>query len=212
MRMRWMVAGRCVVLLNISGRCSATLTGRRAARAPSAASSASARRNSLPPKPPPMKGEIRRTFSFGMPSVLRQVAAAPVDHLVGGPHGELVAVPGGDRGVRLHHRVRLVGRGVGRVELDRRRGEGAGEVADRGVRRPAVCARACSPQSLAARSKAPLAARVLHLHQLRGGARLLEGLGDHQRDGLVVVLDLRAAEQLGGVELALAELAGVVAR
>ena len=70
MRMRWIVAGRWVVLLVISARCSATFTGRRAARAPSAASSASARRNSLPPKPPPMYGEIRRTFSFGMPSVL----------------------------------------------------------------------------------------------------------------------------------------------
>ncbi len=70
MRMRCTVAGRCVVLLIISGRVSATFTGRRAARAPSAASSASARTNSLPPKPPPMKGETRRTFSFGMPSVL----------------------------------------------------------------------------------------------------------------------------------------------
>ena len=69
-RMRWMVAGRCTVLLNIMGRVSATLTGRPAARAPSAASSASARMNSLPPKPPPMKGEIRRTFSLGMPSVV----------------------------------------------------------------------------------------------------------------------------------------------
>src|SRR5256885_5230760 len=62
MRTRWMVAGRCVVLLAISGRCSATLTGRPAARAPNAASSASARRNSLPPKPPPMNGETRRTL------------------------------------------------------------------------------------------------------------------------------------------------------
>ena len=41
MRMRWIVAGRCVVLLNISGRCSATFTGRPGARAPSAASTAS---------------------------------------------------------------------------------------------------------------------------------------------------------------------------
>ena len=68
--MRWIVAGRCVVLLNISGRCSATFTGRFAARAPSAASSASARGNSLPPKPPPMNGESTRTFSFGIPSVV----------------------------------------------------------------------------------------------------------------------------------------------
>ena len=64
-----MVAGRWVVLLKISGRCSATFTGMPAARAPRAASSASARRNSLPPKPPPMKGEISRTFSFFMFSV-----------------------------------------------------------------------------------------------------------------------------------------------
>ena len=69
MRMRWIVAGRCVVLLNINGRGSATFTGRPAARAPSAASNASARTNSLPPKPPPMNGEISRTFSLAMPSV-----------------------------------------------------------------------------------------------------------------------------------------------
>ena len=70
MRMRWIVAGRCTVLLNIIGRVSATLTGRPAARAPNAASNASARTHSLPPNPPPMKGDIRRTLSLGMPSVL----------------------------------------------------------------------------------------------------------------------------------------------
>jgi hypothetical protein len=53
--------------------------------------------------------------------------------------------------------------------------------------------------------EAPLAG-VVDLDQLRGGARLLEGLGDHQRDGLVVVLDLGAAQQLGGVELPLPSL------
>jgi len=71
-----MVAGRCVVLLAISGRCSVTLTGRPAARAPRAASSVSARRNSLPPKPPPTKGETIRTFDFGMARVL---ARSPVN-------------------------------------------------------------------------------------------------------------------------------------
>ena len=75
MRMRWIVAGRCVVLLKMKGRGSATFTGRPAARAPSAASNASERRNNLLPKPPPMNGEIRRTFSLGMPSVL---AMSPV--------------------------------------------------------------------------------------------------------------------------------------
>jgi hypothetical protein len=54
-----------------------------------------------------------------------------------------------------------------------------------------------------------LGLRVLDLHQAGRGARLLEGLGHHQRHGLVVVLDLGPAQQGRGVELALAELAGV---
>ena len=93
------------------------LHGPPAARAPSAASTASARRNSLPPKPPPMYGEMTRTFSFGDAQRLRQVGRAPVDHLVRGPERQLVAVPRGDGGMRLHHRVRLVGRGVRGIEL-----------------------------------------------------------------------------------------------
>ena len=63
----------------------------------------------------------------------------------------------------------------------------------------------------AARSNAPLAAHIVDADELRRGARLLEGLGDDQRDRLVIMLDLRAAEQLGGVVVALAELAGVLA-
>ena len=76
-----------------------------------------------------------RTFSLGMPSVFAISPDAPIDHLVGGPQRELVAVPRGDRCVRLHHRVRLIGRRVGRIELNRRRGERAGEVADGSIRR-----------------------------------------------------------------------------
>jgi hypothetical protein len=52
-RTRCIVAGRCVVLLGISGRGSATFTGRPAAFAPRTASTASALMKSLPPKPPP---------------------------------------------------------------------------------------------------------------------------------------------------------------
>ena len=115
------------------------------------------------------------------------------------------------RRVRLHHRVRFVRRRVGRVELHGRRGEGAGEVADRGFRRPRRSCRRASPMSLtAARSNAPFAARVLDAHEVRRRARLLERLGHDDRDRLVVVLDLRAAEQPRGVEVALAELAGVL--
>jgi hypothetical protein len=58
-----------MVLFTSSERCSATLTGRRAARAPSAASSASLRIHSFAPKPPPMYGEMTRTFSFGIRNV-----------------------------------------------------------------------------------------------------------------------------------------------
>jgi hypothetical protein len=35
--------------------------------------------------------------------------------------------------MRLHHGVRLIGRGVGFIKLYRRYGEGPGEIADRGV-------------------------------------------------------------------------------
>ena len=52
-RTRWRVACRCVVLLGINGRCSAIFTGRPTCLAANAASTASARMNSLPPKPPP---------------------------------------------------------------------------------------------------------------------------------------------------------------
>ena len=41
------------------------------------------------------------------------------------------------RCVRLHHRVRLIGRRVGRIELNRRRGERGGEVADGRIGRAA---------------------------------------------------------------------------
>src|SRR5688572_6470753 len=65
-----MVAGRCVELLGINGRVSATFTGRFAARAPSAASSTSERRNSLPPNPPPMYGDTTRTLAGSIFKVL----------------------------------------------------------------------------------------------------------------------------------------------
>jgi hypothetical protein len=54
MRMRWIVAPRCVVLLKVSGRVSATFTGRPQARAATPAHTASARVLSLAPNPPPM--------------------------------------------------------------------------------------------------------------------------------------------------------------
>ncbi len=57
---------------------------------------------------------------LGQPERLGNVAMAPGDHLVRCVERELVAVPFGGRGVRLHHRMRLIGRAVGRVQLHRR--------------------------------------------------------------------------------------------
>ena len=92
-RMRCIVAGRCVVLLNISGRCRATFTGRFAALS----------RPARPARPRPARTACRRSrrrcraksgvrLSFGMPQRFGQIAlAAPIDHLVRGPDGELAA-------------------------------------------------------------------------------------------------------------------------
>ena len=81
----------------------------------------------------------------------------------------------------------------------------------RGRRLPRRCPAASGAVFRASvRSKRPVGARVVDADQCGGGARLLEGLGHHHRDRLVIMLDLRAAEQLGSVELALAELARVL--
>ena len=48
--------------------------------------------------------------------------------------------------------------------------------------------------------------RIVDPHELGGGARLLESLGHHDGDGLVIVLDLRAAEQLAVLRLPLPSL------
>ena len=209
-----MVAGRCVVLLIISARVQRHLDrplGRAARRAPPAGIGA---HEQLAAEPAADIGRDQAHILLGDAKRLRHVARAPVDHLVRGPERELVAIPRGDRGVRLHHRMRLVGRGVGRIELDRRGRERAGEVADCRIGRAAKARlRGRQPMSLAAaRSNAPFGRGVVDADQLRRGARLLERFGDHDGDGLVIVVDLRAAEQLGGVELALVELAGVLRR
>ena len=58
----------------------------------------------------------------------------------------------------------------------------------------------------------PRPAGVIDLDQGRRGPRLLEGLGHHDRDRLVVMVDVGSAEQRDGVEFALAERAGVLRR
>jgi len=56
--------------------------------------------------------------------------------------------------------------------------------------------------------KSAVRADVIDFDQLRCGTGLLEGLRDDDGDGLVIVLDLGTSQQLGGVEIALVELAG----
>jgi hypothetical protein len=88
--------------------------------------------------------------------------------------------------------VCLIGRRVDRVDLDRSRGKGAGEIADSGI------GKAARPGSgfccLCA-----LGAQVIDADQLRSGARLFEGLSENDGDRLMIVVDVRASEQLGNV-------------
>ena len=112
----------------------------------------------------------------------------------------------------LHHGVRLVGRGVGRVKPDRRAGKCACEIASFAVGRtvsPFWLGRLalCICQAVGA-----LLGRVFHVHQLCSGTCLLEGLCHHERNRLVIVLDVRSAKQLGGVLAALAQFTNVLGR
>ena len=86
--------------------------------------------------------------------------------------------------MRLHHRMRMVGRGVGRIEPDRRRGERAVEIAG--------CAVGPAPFRFlrgalgAGEIEGALGGDIVDADQLGCGARLLEALGDHDRDRLVM--------------------------
>ena len=139
---------------------------------------------------------MSRTFSFGMPSVVAR-SPRPQSIIWLEVHSrQLVAVPSGDGGERLHHHVALVGRGVMLVELDRRRGERLLEVADAvdwtASRDPSLLVPPVSGAvfSASARSNWPGARAYVDADQRGGGARLLERLGDHHRDRLMVMIDL----------------------
>ena len=98
------------------------------------------------------------------------------------------------------------------VELDAARGECLLEIAHaidrrRGTALAAVATLSGAVFECAIEVELPLRAHVIDMDQHRRGARLLECLGHDDRDRLMVVVDVGAAEQLDGVELALAELA-----
>ena len=125
---------------------------------------------------------------------------APLDHLVGHPHSDLIAVPRCDGRVWLHHGVRFVGRGVGGIELHGSGGVCAVEVA---VAFHAGLAIATFDQRCVGGKFGEVEIALLPLvfddDHVRGRAGLFEGLGHDHRDGLVVVLDFRTAKQVRGV-------------
>ncbi|MND73313.1 hypothetical protein D3C80_648860 [compost metagenome] len=135
------------------------------------------------------------------------IADAPGDHLIGGPQGQRVALPGRHRGVGFHHRVGLVGGGVGRIELDGCGSEGAVEVATGSVGHVVLGFDRRCPG--AGQVELAVGLDVLDLHALCGGAGLFEGVRDHQGDGLVVMLDVRPGQQAGYIVFAQAKLAGI---
>ena len=110
--------------------------------------------------------------------------------------------------MRLHHRVGVVGRGVGVVDLHGGLRERAFEVAD-AIRLRWLAGFVCGV-FFRRQIECPPRTLVLHANQAAGGARLLQRVGHHQRNGLVIVFNVGAAQQGGGVHLALAELARVL--
>ena len=106
--------------------------------------------------------------------------------------------------MRLHHGVALIGRRVALVEFHRRRLERTLEVADAGLRRSAAALAAIVPNERGVRrlgGEVELArlGLVVDADQVGRGPGLLEGLRDHHGDRLVVMLNDRSAEQVGGI-------------
>ena len=209
MRMRWLVAGRWTVLLMICARASATFTGRPAARAPSAAISASLLMRSFAPNPPPMKGEITRTFSLGSCSVslisravqaiiwveVQSVSASPC-HAAMVAWGSIIAWLWS--GVPYVSSI-LTGAAAKAPSKSPTRWIGGAELPSPLSPRPLW-----GEVDLFAEIEPTLLPDVIDPDQLGCSARLLEGFGDHKRDRLVVVLDLRAGEQLADVVIVFA--------
>ena len=138
---------------------------------------------------------------------LGQAPVDPVQNLVRGVEREPVAFPVGEAGMRLHRRLRLVGGGVGHVHPNRRRAEGPVKVAHHAVF--GVAGRFCLPE-LRGEVVGSVQAAVTHPDEAGGGAGLLEGVGHHQGNRLVVVVDGGSGELRRGVVL-LGSDAGVLA-
>ena len=130
-----------------------------------------------------------------------QRLAAPFDHLVGGPDRQLRPVPCRDGGERLHHGMRFVRRGVALVQLHRRGGEGAFEIADLGAVRRAIARQRRAGRDLR-EVEAAIAIGIAGADQSGSGTGLFEGFGHDDCDRLVVMRDFAPAEQGSIVEIA----------
>lgn len=135
---------------------------------------------------------------------LAQVARAPVHLLDRGVADQLLAFPARDGGVRLQHRVRLVGRAKGGIHGERRGGIGGGEVALGGLWRPAERRlwRHRGTGLLGGEVVVAALTRVAHPHQRRTGAGLFKALGHHHRHRLMVVVHLRRGQKPLHIEVA----------
>ena len=112
-----------------------------------------------------------------------------VDELRRAVHRHPVAVPPGEARMRLHLRMDLHRRGVGAVEAHLGRLERRPEIADRAVGLGAVGRLGLEgPVQVGFERVIALMRLVVDLHQPRGGARLLEGLGDDVGRRLAVVM------------------------
>ena len=113
--------------------------------------------------------------------------------------------------MRLHHGVRLVGRAVGLIELDRRSGKRAGEIAGRRIGGTAEARlrffrgvfRRCEVEGAVGRN-------VVDADELRSGARLLECFRNDECNRLMIMLNVRAAEKLRRVARSLLQFSGIL--
>ncbi|MNV59283.1 hypothetical protein D3C71_1516970 [compost metagenome] len=130
-----------------------------------------------------------------------EIRTPPINHLARRPDRNLIAVPRGDRGMRLHHRMRLVGGCVFGLERHRGCRKSCLEITSRTVRfRGRI--RCLGIGHLSLEVEGTLFRRVIDPDQSCCRTRLLEGFGHDDGDGLMIMLYLAATEQFGGVELA----------
>src|SRR5207248_3321572 len=113
-------------------------------------------------------------------------------------------------GMRLHHRVALVRRRVSLVELYRRDREGPLKVTNAVYRRGAAAfAAVCSEEGrmfgLSRQIEVAGFTRITGTKQVGSRPSLLESLRHNDRNGLVIVLNHRPAEQVGIIHAAPAE-------